>query len=79
MEETENSDDRGRRDIQRPGQARPASNETELVEEPGQTNIIESENHVWTPKEIGRILRKLGDKVESRANERTDSRAQRKG
>lgn len=80
MEETENSVDRGRHGIQRPGQAQPASNETELVEERGRTNIMESEiNHVWTPKEIGQILRNLGDKVESRANRRTDSRAQKKG
>lgn len=78
MEETE-SDDHGRRDIESPGQAQPASNETQLVEAERQRNIMENQNHVWTPKEVGQILRKLGDQVESRATGRTDSRAQRKG
>lgn len=72
-------------------QAGPPSNNTELIEigveqtnddaEPFQldTRIDDTTDHVWTPKEVAAILRKLGDNLDRRAKKDASLRAQKKG
>lgn len=88
MEEAEKSSDCESVQIQRQSQTEANSNDADIVQE-RQTNHADMGNvetqraqnsgHVWTPKEIGKILRKLGDNLEMRANGETSSRAEKKG
>lgn len=79
MEEGEKSDDRF--DVQRLGQTGSASNDTEFDadRQSNSVDFVATADHVWTPKEVGQILRQLGDNLERIGNEGKDSRAQKKG